>query len=159
MSEQSYAHARPLSATAVSDLNSNTLQRTMPLFQSYKLLQVYAVITTANVAACTVTLNREITPSATTSQIAIGTWIIPIQATLGTVYVADLWPIADTDLAIGETLSFTPAASGSAGGAWFGVLAAPYLEGPIANSDVTFASQAKPRSGVGTIKQLTFTAT
>lgn len=162
MAEQSYSNLRSFPALASTNLANGTATRTAPLFSSVRAMAVMAVVTTACSDDGVITVNRETKYGVTGSQIAIGTFTIPVLASgEGTVYVANLQTIADTDLVPGEGISFTPSSDG-VGVVWCGILGFEYQEGPVAygNTAATlFSNTTKIRSGVGSIRQLVFTAT
>ena len=160
MSEQSYGHLISVPALASINLANSTASRTRPFFHSFRAVQAYCLITTAVSNDETITLNRETVYGTTTTQVAIGTFVPPILASgEGTLYVMDLGPIADTEIAPGEGISFTPGGSG-VGVVWCGVSGYEAINSMPAISGLTQPNQNKlPTGGAGTIRYLTFTAT
>lgn len=162
MAEQSYSQLRSYPALASINLANGTASRTAPIFSSFKAMAIMCVVTTAVSDDGVITVNRETKYGVTTDDIEIGTFTVPVLASgVGTVYVANLDQIADTDLVPGEGISFTPSSDG-VGVVWCGVIGFEYQEGPAAygNTAATlFANTTKLRSGQGSIRQLVFTQT
>lgn len=146
-----------LASITVSGANSS---RTYPFFRSFRATYCTCLITTVPTTTATViTVNRETKYGVTGSQIAIGTFTVPLSTTIGDLFYSDLANIADTDLAPGEGISFTSDGASAAGVIWCGVVGFEYGEPPTVVSGLTFSNVTKPRTGQGSIKQLTFTAT
>jgi len=76
-------------------------------------------------------------------------------------YVAALFSLfvrlADTFLAAGEGVSFTPDGASTAGAGWCGIIGYEQIDGPF--PFLSFSDTAKPRSGVGSAKYGAFTQT
>ena len=159
MSEQSYGHLISVPALASIDISGANASRTRPFFHSFRAVQAYCLVTTAVSNDDTITLNRETKYGVATDDIAIGTFVVPVLASgVGTLYVMDLGPIADTELAPGEGISFT-ATGGGVGVVWCGVSGYEAVNAMPAISGLTQANQSKlPTSAQGTIRYLTFTA-
>lgn len=153
--EQSYSNGLSYKSAEIVTSDAATA-RVGPWARSFKVNQVNVVITTVNNAAQTITVNREVIADDTTSDIDVGSFIIPDACVAGDVLRIDLRAVPNTDLAPGETLSFLSGAEGSAGAAYFIVVGNEYDEGP--SPSASFSDVAKPRSGLGEIRYLAFTA-
>lgn len=157
--EQSYASQKSHPALAVATLTGTTAVRTRPFFLPFLISEFRFIVTTAvTVTAAVITVNREIKYGVATSQIAIGTFTVPLTgSTIGDIICYDARTIADTFLAAGEGVSFTPDGASTAGAGWCGIIGYEQMDGPF--PFLSFSDTAKPRSGVGSAKYGAFTQT
>ena len=158
MAEQSYGHLRSFTAATAADISGTTPVYTVPVFSSVRIVQICVAIKTVTAGTNVVTVKRACVPDNTTGAVTIGTFTVPAAAA-GNTYKCNVWEVADTLLAPGEAVSFTPA-GGSTGLFYCGFLGYEYQEPPTAygNTSATlFTAIAKPRSGQGNLTQLVFT--
>lgn len=158
MAEQSYGYLRSFSTTSAVDISGTTAVYTTPVFSSVRISAICAVISTVTAGTNVVTVKRVCVPGTTTGAVTIGTFTVPAAA-VGNTYICNVSAIADTTLAPGEAVSFTPAGS-STGAFYCGFLGYEFQEGPTAYDNTTatlFTAVAKFRSGQGNINQLVFT--
>lgn len=160
MAEQSYSSIRTITGVNTSGayvgiaIDGTAVVRIPPILSSFKITALVAGMQTAytGATATVMTVTREIKMGTATSAVTIGTLTIPITAALGDVYVVDVSAWGDTELAPGESILFTSDGGADATTtAWFGIRGYEY---PEIRPTADYATIAKPRSGVGSVKYL-----
>lgn len=168
MSEQSYAHNRSYPTYNTSGariavaIDDASVARTQVFTCGFKAVQIGIHMQTAytGATASVITINREKEGGTANNDVEVGTFTIPVTAALGDVYFVDVASWGDTELAPGESLSFTSnAGADPTTSVNFTVIGYEFNSVTPAVAGLTQAAVDKPLSGTGDIKYLAGTET